>query len=69
MLEPRAKLLDPASDEAVSFRRRFRIPYPFFVKLVEDVRGQEWFPSPPRDVAGRVCIPLELKVCDMFFVC
>lgn len=68
MLEPTAKLLDPTSDEAAIFRRRFRVPYPFFVELVGVVRKEGWFPSPEFDVAGRRCIPLELKVCARFRV-
>ncbi|CAN0596744.1 unnamed protein product, partial [Laminaria digitata] len=44
------------------FRRRFRIPYPFFVELVKLAKDKEWFSSVEQDVVGRQCIPLELKV-------
>ena len=45
-----------------SFRRRFRLPYPVFQHLVGLVKERGWFPSPSRDVAGRNCVPVELKV-------
>ena len=48
--------------DVIVFRRRFRVPYQFFKQLVELVKEREWFPSRTRDVAGRACIPVELKV-------
>ena len=50
------------SKEYRSFRRRFRLPYPVFQHLVELVKERGWFPSPSLDVAGRNCVPVELKV-------
>ncbi|CAB1111444.1 unnamed protein product [Ectocarpus sp. CCAP 1310/34] len=52
--------LVPSSREAKAFRSDFRVPYEFsrhFVDLVRTV-----FPTATRDVAGRQCVPLELKV-------
>lgn len=50
------------SKEARLFRRRFRMPYPAFVKLVKIVKDRKWFAERVRDVAGRKCISVELKV-------
>ncbi|CAB1111334.1 unnamed protein product [Ectocarpus sp. CCAP 1310/34] len=55
-------LKEPASREAKIFRRRFRIPYQFFTELMELVKKKKWFPMRKKDVAGRMCIPVELKV-------
>ncbi|CAN0407478.1 unnamed protein product, partial [Discosporangium mesarthrocarpum] len=44
------------------FRRRFRVPFPFFVPLVEEVRQQGWLGSGRADTAGRPGIPLEATV-------
>ncbi|KAG5188752.1 hypothetical protein JKP88DRAFT_303622 [Tribonema minus] len=62
MLDNEAQLLDPTSREAKKFRRRFRLPYPMFKELVALVREKGWLPCADADVAGRPCIPLELKV-------
>jgi hypothetical protein len=43
------------------FRRRFRVPFPVFSKILELVRGQKWF-SEAKDASGRDSAPLELKV-------
>lgn len=51
------------SRQAKGFRRRFRVPYPFFLAIVEMVKTRGWFPSRAEDVTGRPCIPVELKVC------
>ncbi|KAG5190791.1 hypothetical protein JKP88DRAFT_266780 [Tribonema minus] len=61
MLDNEAQLLDPTSREAKKFRRRFRLPYPMFKELVALVREKGWLPCADADVAGRPCIPLELK--------
>lgn len=55
---------DPTTKEGRSFRRRFRIPHPLFVKLVQVVRHAEWDGIIPRecDSAGRPCAPIELKL-------
>ena len=34
----------------------------FFLELVKLAKEKEWFPTAERDVAGRPCIPVELKV-------
>ena len=44
------------------FRGSFRVPYPFFVELVELVKQRDWFPTGQEDAVGRPCIPVELKV-------
>ncbi|CAN0185409.1 unnamed protein product [Pylaiella littoralis] len=55
-------LKEPGSREARLFRRRFRIPYQFFTELIELVKEKKWFSIRQTDVAGRQCIPVELKV-------
>ena len=45
-----------------NFRRHFRIPYEFFLKLVQLAKYRKWISLAARDVAGRQCIPVELKV-------
>ncbi|CAN0318212.1 unnamed protein product [Discosporangium mesarthrocarpum] len=48
---------DPESRGAILFRRRFRVPYPFFVPLVREVRQQSWLGSSGADAAGRQASP------------
>ena len=60
MLEDPA-LHDSCTREYRSFRRRFRLPFPVF-QLLELVKERGWFPSASEDVAGKCCIPVELKV-------
>ena len=50
------------STEYRNFRRHFRIPYEFFLELVQLEKYRNWFSLAARDVAGRQCIPVELKV-------
>ena len=52
--------LDPDCREAKAFRSDFRVPYEFFLTFVEMVKPV--FPSSARDITGRDCVPLELKV-------
>ncbi|CAN0128698.1 unnamed protein product, partial [Laminaria digitata] len=52
--------IDPECREAVKFKEHFRVPYDFFVNLVETVKPV--FTTATHDVAGRECVPLELKV-------
>ena len=40
------------------FRRRFRVPYPMFEKLVEIARENSWFSERP-DCTGRPSAPFE----------
>lgn len=56
------ELADPTSDAAKVFRDRFRVPHPFFLKLVELSREKKWFSEAGEDAAGRKGIPVELKV-------
>lgn len=53
---------DHTTREARRFRQNFRVPYPFFVHLVELVRDRDWFPTGELDATGRTAIPVELKV-------
>ncbi|CAB1115051.1 unnamed protein product [Ectocarpus sp. CCAP 1310/34] len=55
-------LKEPASREVKLFRGRFRIPYQFLTELMELVKKKKRFPMRKKDVAGRMCIPVELKV-------
>ena len=58
----KAELKRCDSREYRNFRRHFRIPYEFFLELVQLAKYQKWFSLAARDVAGRQCIPVELKV-------
>ena len=68
MLEKTDLLMDPTTREAKQFRRRFRVPYPFFVSLVDEVKAGNWrgFTTDEFELGGRGsrrCIPVEIKVC------
>ena len=52
--------LDEDCREARQFVVAFRVPYPMFLGIVEAVAPA--FPAAAHDVAGRECIPVELKV-------
>lgn len=43
------------------FRRRFRVPFPLFQRIVEMTREKNWF-SEGKDCIGRLAAPLELKI-------
>lgn len=67
MLEKVDLLSDPSTREAKQFRRRFRVPYPFFLDLVQDVKAGNWagFTTDEFELGGRGtrrCIPVEIKV-------
>ncbi|CAM9552279.1 unnamed protein product, partial [Laminaria digitata] len=61
-----ARQLHPACVIAEGFRRRFRVPYEFFLLLVEVVKP--WFGNVTRDVAKRDCVPVTLKVLGVLHV-
>ena len=50
----------PSSKDGKLFRRRFRIPYPLFLEILEVVRIKNWFPE--ADCTGAPSAPLELKI-------
>ncbi|CAN0168953.1 unnamed protein product, partial [Pylaiella littoralis] len=52
-------LKDPTSIAAKKFREDFRVPYPFFLRLVELVKKKDWFATAQRDAYGRRCHPVE----------
>ena len=54
--------MEPSTRAFKRFRGSFRVPYPFFVELVERVKQRDWFPTGQEDAVGRPCIPVELKV-------
>lgn len=58
--------LDEDCREARQFVTAFRVPYEMFRSIVETVAPA--FPAATQDVAGRECIPVELKVCLVFVV-
>lgn len=65
MLEKHDLLLDSSSREAKQFRRRFRVPYPFFLSLVEEVKAGGWdgFTTDEFEFGNRGrrrCIPVEV---------
>ena len=49
------------------FRRRFRVPYPIFIRLVQITRDSDWF-SEKKNCAGRQAAPLELKILSVLRV-
>ena len=55
-------LMESSTRAFKRFRGSFRVPYPFFVELVELVKQRDWFPTGQEDAVGRPCIPVELKV-------
>ena len=56
------ELSDHTSRAAKRFRLDLRVPYAFFLNLVELVRARDWFPTRSKDAVDRECIPVELKV-------
>ncbi|CAM9561417.1 unnamed protein product [Discosporangium mesarthrocarpum] len=59
---------DLDSKSEILFRRRFRVPYPFFVPLVEEVRQQGSLGSGGADAAVRPGIPPEAKVLSVLHI-
>lgn len=62
-----AELSDPETKDARLLRRRFRMPYAMFLKLVDEIKGARWkgFTTDEFEIGGtgtRRCIPVELKV-------
>jgi Plant transposon protein len=56
------RIKDPTDRKGgLLFRRRFRVPYPIFEKIVKLVREKGWF-TEQKDVTGRAGCPLELKI-------
>ena len=53
---------DSPSITAEQFRVDFRIPYPFFLRLMELVESKDWFPTAAKDAVGRPSHPVEHKV-------
>ena len=59
-MNPRTQ--DPTDKKGgVLFRRRFRVPFHVFVRLVALTREKNWFTERP-DASGRRGAPLELKI-------
>lgn len=52
--------LDPECREARNFKGTFRVPYELFELIITSVSSV--FPAGSVDVAGRECVPVELKV-------
>ncbi|CAN0398423.1 unnamed protein product, partial [Discosporangium mesarthrocarpum] len=53
---------------AILFCYRFRVPYPLFIPLVEELRQQGWLGSGRPDAAGRPGIPLEATVLSVLHI-
>jgi hypothetical protein len=53
---------DPASESGRKFRRRFRVPYPIFVRIVEMAEIVGFELRPINQVTREPGVPLELKV-------
>lgn len=70
MLRETQLLADPTSQEAKSFRASFRVPYPFFLDLVKQVKASEWegFMANTTGVGRLNYIAVELKV-GAFITC
>lgn len=67
MLKKTHLLADPTTEEAKSFRTSFRVPYPFFLNLVKNVKAGEWegFMANTTGVGRLNYICVELKVGGM----
>lgn len=67
MLKNTQLLADPTTEEAKSFRASFRVPYPFFLDLVKNVKAGEWegFMANTTGVGRLNYICVELKVGGM----
>ncbi|CAM9430383.1 unnamed protein product [Discosporangium mesarthrocarpum] len=52
----------------ILFLQRFRVPYPFFVPLIEEVRQQGWLGSGGADAPDRPGIPEEAKVLSVLHI-
>ena len=66
LVNPRTK--DPVDRKGgMLFRRRFRVPFPLFERLVEMTRANNWF-SEKCDCAGNKAAPLELKILGLLRV-
>lgn len=55
-------LADHRSRAARLFRRRFRVPHIFFLRLVKLVQEKRCFTKHEQDASGREGVPVELKV-------
>jgi Plant transposon protein len=53
---------DPASSEGIDFRRRSRVLFPVFCKLVTLAEEFILFSCATKDSYGRACAPIELKI-------
>ena len=60
LVDPRSK--DPGNRKGgVFFRRRFRVPFPLYERILELTRSNEWF-SEGYDCVRHKSAPLELKI-------
>ena len=58
----KAQLKRHDSREIRYFFRRFHIAYEFFLEIVKMAKQRKLFSLTARDVAGRQCIPVDLKI-------
>jgi Plant transposon protein len=61
-------LLRASSKPATDFRKNFRVPYPIFVRLCTEAEQHGWLRVAATDAAGRLSIPLELKLLAVLYV-
>ena len=55
------RVSDPTTYEGKQFRRRFRVPFPVFLDLLEKTRDMG-FADHRTDICGRPCVPLGSKL-------
>lgn len=56
------------SNDCKTFRKRFRVPFVLFQKIVDLCKERHWFQCHSTDAVGREAIPIELKVLGVFRV-
>ncbi|CAM9644335.1 unnamed protein product, partial [Discosporangium mesarthrocarpum] len=59
---------DPGSTIGTMDRPSFRVPLPFFVQLVAEVKQQGWLGTGGADAADRAGIPLRVKVLSVLCI-
>ena len=56
------RIRDPSAREGIDFRKRYRVPYPIYCKLVVISEDSTLFNCASTDSWGRRGVPTELKI-------
>ena len=59
---------DPNHRMGKQFRRRFRVPFEIFQKLLQTARDRKWFPEPTNPNRDQCYVQLELKMLGALWV-